>query len=418
MMRGWQTMARLVAAGLGVMAWTVPMAASAHTHHHPHAIPGASYGAPLAQTGADPTTPGASVVVIDAQSGQILTAAGAGIPRYPASLTKLMTLDLAFEAIRNGQLSLDTQIPISEHATSVEPVKLGLIAGRTIDAHDAILAMTTMSANDAATALGEYLGGGSEAHCATMMTARAKQLGMTQTQFANASGLPNPNQITTAHDLGLLARDIVANFPEDQQFFEVESFVYHGQTVFSNNAMLRTYPGATGMKTGYTVLARHNLIVSARRGNKVLIGVVLHEPSWGATYAQMTDMLDSGFGGHIAVPEQVHIANALPPAVPHNHALRPAVHGSGTWVAQLGVFRHLEAARNQAVKIRALGGAGVVRVARVQHQGHVMWNAQVAGLTYTAAHQTCSLAASHGDRCAVVGPLSANYAGLSGPSST
>ncbi len=227
-----------------------------HRHHHVLSTASRAAPAPAASSGFGPTSPGVSAILVDASSGQVISAQGADTPRYPASLTKLMTLDLAFQALAAGRMTLDTQIPVSAHATSVEPVKLGLRAGDTISVHDAILAMTTMSANDAATALGEYLGGGSEVRCAQMMTLRAHALGMAQTEFANASGLPNPNQVTTARDLSLLARDIVLNYPQFQSFFEVTSFNFRGRTVFSNNQMLKRYAGATGMKTGYTNLAR------------------------------------------------------------------------------------------------------------------------------------------------------------------
>jgi D-alanyl-D-alanine carboxypeptidase len=394
----------------------------------------ARHVAAAAVTDNGPTAAGASVVLLDARSGQVLTSAGADIPRYPASLTKLMTLDLAFEAIREGRLSLDTELPVSAHAASVEPVKLGLAAGDEIPVRDAILAMTTMSANDAATALGEYLGGGSEARCAELMTQRAQALGMGQTQFENASGLPNPGQITTARDLAILARDIVVNFPEDQQFFEVQSFNFRGQTVFSNNAMLKTYPGATGMKTGYTVLARHNLIVSAQRDGRVLIGVEMHEASWGDTYTQMAGLLDSGFAGHVAVPEQVQVAAASAPvtpeaAMPPPPALRPAghaslktashaLHGLGNWVAELGLYPRQQTARDKALQVRAMRGTGIARVARLEHSGHTLWSAQLAGLTFTSAHQTCALLAAHGDRCHVSGPDATGVAMLTAPSGT
>jgi D-alanyl-D-alanine carboxypeptidase len=294
---------RSAALGLG-LATLIP-AAAAHArsdaHHRHHYAQRPAYHAPAiaaapASAGFGPTSPGASTILIDASTGRVIAQTGADIPRYPASLTKLMVLDLAFQALRNGRMSLNTAIPVSAHAAAVEPVKLGLQPGSTLTVRQAILAMTTMSANDAATALGEYLGGGSEARCAQMMTLRAQALGMAQSQFYNASGLPNPGQVTTARDLAILARDIVVNYPGDQQYFEVTEFEFNGHSIFSNNNMLRSYPGATGMKTGYTILARHNLITSAERNGVTLIGVALHEPSWGTTYQQMTAMLNTGYG--------------------------------------------------------------------------------------------------------------------------
>jgi D-alanyl-D-alanine carboxypeptidase len=416
-----------MAAGVSLSALFVwPVAA--HTHRHHHVAP---VLAPVTQaddssnSGFGPTAAGASAILIDAQSGAVLDAQGADVPRYPASLTKLMTLDLAFQALRSGQLSLDTQIPVSYHAASVEPVKLGLTPGDTIAVRDAILAMTTMSANDAATALGEYLGGGSEDRCAQLMSARARQLGMAQTHFANASGLPNASQVTTARDLALLARDIVVNFPEDQTFFEVTSFNFRGHTVYSNNNMLRSYPGATGMKTGYTDLARHNLVTSAMRGARVLIGVELHEPSWGDTYAQMTQLLDSGFSGRLTGNGPIgtpQIATAVmsapvqrvaqtvpvpelpaPPPAPVRQATNHArAFHQGEWVAQLGVYTRLEKARIAAVAARQLRGVGVARVARIEKHGKTLWGAQLAGLSFDAAHSTCSVLHARGTSCHVL----------------
>ncbi len=441
------------------------MPADAKTHHHHHYV--TPYAAPAAVTdtvddlpsaGFGPTSPGVSTILIDAQSGAVIAGRGEDTPRYPASLTKLMVLDLAFQALAQGRISLDTQIPVSYHAQSVEPVKLGLVAGQTIAVQDAVLAMTTMSANDAATALGEYLGGGSEARCAGMMTARAHALGMAQTQFANASGLPNPNQVTTARDLSILARDIVVNYPQFQSFFEVTSFNYRGRQVFSNNHMLRTYAGATGMKTGYTDLARHNLITSAMRNGRELIGVELHESDWGSTYAQMTAMLNSGFAGGSPVQgtmvasaapvRQVPQVFTPPPAtiptvqqiaglpvsqaaarsVTHGTALpAPPVqrmaartHGSmlGGWVAQLGVYTHMGKARTEAVAMQQIRGVGIARIARVQRHGQTMWTAQLAGLTYHAAHETCDAMTARGTSCHVLAPSTDHLAMLTTDSGT
>lgn len=435
---------RKAAAALGALALCglAPAGAQARLHHHHarhvalyHPPAPASPAAPV-DAGFGPTAPGPSMILVDAAGGGVLSEVGADTPRYPASLTKLMTLDLAFQALRDGRMTLDTEIPVSEHAADVEPVKLGLPAGGEISVRDAILAMTTMSANDAATALGEYLGGGSEDRCAQMMTLRAHALGMAQTQFYNASGLPNPGQVTTARDLSILARDIVISFPQDQQFFEVQNYPFAGRTIYSNNAMLKIYPGATGMKTGYTILARHNLITSAVRNGKMLIGVVLHEPSWGETYVQMTAMLDGGFGGHISGANTA-VASAAPIQTPSSSPLpgvaaaaaatvapnSVAANSLGTgWTAQIGVFTRMARARIAAISVQQMRGVGIPRIARVERHGHTLWTAQLAGLTLNGAHQTCSaLAARHappgGGACFVIAPQSDHLAMLNTPTS-
>jgi D-alanyl-D-alanine carboxypeptidase len=423
------------AAALGVASLLTPHLAAAKLRHHHFAH---HYLAPPAAVEA---------------TGGVVSEIGADIPRYPASLTKLMTLDLAFQALADGRLTLDTPLPVSAHAASVEPVKLGLMPGDSLSVRQAILAMTTMSANDAATALGEYLGGGSEYRCAQMMTLRAHALGMAQTQFYNASGLPNPGQVTTARDLSILARDIVVHFPQDQPFFEALNFNFDGRIIYSNNAMLKLYPGAMGMKTGYTILARHNLITAAERNGTILIGVALHEDSWGATYSQMTALLDNGFGGHIDGGNAVMLAarqnaqpstarqlasnqnNLAPPSIPlpapdaqvaslfpsadaatlapvstpggsaktggNNRVTRILVPG---WTAQVGSYARMNYARLQAITVHKMRGVGIARIARLDRHGKVLWAAQLAGLSQTDAHATCQALAARGHSCVVIAP--------------
>ena len=367
--------------------------------------------------GFGPTSPGPSTLVMDAASGRVLSERGADVPRYPASLTKLMTLDLAFQALRDGRLTLETKLPVSAAAASVEPVKLGLRPGSTIDVRQAILAMTTMSANDAATALGQYLGGGSLTRVAEMMTLRAHALGMAQTHFTNPSGLPNPNQVTTARDIAILARDIVLNFPEDQHFFEVRRFDYDGRTIYSNNGMLKLYPGTTGMKTGYTDLARHNLVTTVDRDGRVLIGVTLHEPSWGASYTQMADLLNNAFDGR-DFARNTSYADARPAAPAHAAPVRVASakydHQAviGGWTAQLGVFKLLVSARIEAINAQRHYGQGVARIARLDLHGHTLWTAQLAGLTRTAAQQTCNDQTVHRSSCLIIAPSADHLASL------
>ena len=417
-------LALLAVAGISLAGLAAPPV-FAHNKHHSHSAAGDA-AAPADSSGFGPTSPGVSAIIVDVRSGQVISAQDADTPRYPASLTKLMTLDLAFQALAAGRMSLDTQIPVSAHAASVEPVKLGLRPGDSISVRDAILAMTTMSANDAATALGEYLGGGSEARCAQMMTLRAHALGMAQTEFANASGLPNPNQVTTARDLALLARDLVLHYPQFQTFFEVTSFNFRGRTVFSNNQMLKSYAGATGMKTGYTNLARHNLVTTADRNGKALVGVVLHEPSWGHAYTQMTAMLDDGFGGHVAMTQEMVAAASHPakPAAPQpveTVASRTPAHATTLpdaprqqpsankrWVAQLGLYKYKTNARLAALKARKLHGQGVAQIQHVQQHGKDLWLAQLTGLTYDGAHDTCRAMNAHGRQCDVQ-PLATDH---------
>lgn len=386
-------------------------------HHYRHVYQKVSYNPAPRQSDFGPTAPGVSSAMIDVRTGALLATDGADIPRYPASLTKLMTLDLAFQALASGRLNLDTQIPISAAAADVEPVKLGLRPGDTISVGNAIMAMTTMSANDAATALGQYLGGGSLTRCADMMTLRAHALGMAQTQFTNPSGLPNPYQVTTARDMALLARDIVLEYPQFQYFFEIKSFNFRGRSIYSNNGMLALYPGTTGMKTGYTDLARHNLVTSVDRGGRMLVGVVLHEPSWGVAYTQMASMLNTGFYGHEVDGSQSKVAQnqpkqpiarvervasrtdesveELPNSINHPHV------SGGQWIVRLGAFYYKQDARFAALKAHRLHGYGIAQIQHVERHGQALWVAQLTGLTYSGAKDTCREMRDHDGLCAV-----------------
>jgi D-alanyl-D-alanine carboxypeptidase len=236
-----------------------------------------------------------SSIIVDNDSGRVTEAVNADALRYPASLTKLMTLYVAFEALRDHKINLDQVLPVSVHAAEMEPSKLGLVPGSRITVEEAILAIVTKSANDAACALGELIGG-DEARFAQLMTLRARALGMTNSTFRNASGLPDPQQTTTARDLALLAHHLISDFPSEYHYFSVPYFTFHGRMVPNHDRMLTDYDGADGLKTGYTVAAGHNLVTSAQRGGVRLIGVVLGAGSNGERDLHMASLLDDGFG--------------------------------------------------------------------------------------------------------------------------
>ena len=233
-------------------------------------------------------------IVMDAGSGQILSAANADEPRYPASLTKMMTIYMLFEALRDRRVSLDELVPVSQHAASMSPSKLGLLPGTSITVEQALLGLVTKSANDAAAALGELLGG-DEGRFAQMMTLRARALGMSRTTFRNASGWPDPDQVTTARDLALLARHLIQDYPQEYRYFSVPSFVFHGRVIPNHDRMLQTYPGADGLKTGYIDASGCNLTTSAVRGEVRLIGVVMGASNGYERDTHMASLLDSGF---------------------------------------------------------------------------------------------------------------------------
>jgi len=215
-----------------------------------------------------------SALAVDARTGDILFASDADGLRHPASLTKVMTLYILFQEIQAGRLTLDSQLSISRYASGRPPTKLGLKPGQTIRVEDAIKAVITLSANDIAVAIGENLAG-SETAFAQRMTNTARSLGMSRTTFRNASGLPDPKQVTTARDMATLGLRVQRDFPQYYPYFRITSFQYGQRTIRSHNRLLGRFDGTDGIKTGYIRASGFNLTTSARRGDKRIIGVVM-----------------------------------------------------------------------------------------------------------------------------------------------
>jgi D-alanyl-D-alanine carboxypeptidase len=240
-------------------------------------------------------SPPSSGMAIDLNTGRILYSKNANEARYPASLTKVMTLYLLFDALRDGKITMNTKLTVSAHAAAQSPTKLDLSPGDTISVADAIGAIVTKSANDMAVVVAEALAG-SEEEFARRMTQKARTIGMLNTTFRNASGLPNPEQHTTAQDLIVLGQNILADHPERCKVFSTRYFQYDGNIYRNHNTMLFNYAGMEGMKTGFTSASGFNLIASARRGEKHLLAVVLGGPSSSARNAVMRNILDSSWG--------------------------------------------------------------------------------------------------------------------------
>ena len=333
-----------------------------------------------------------SSIVIDAASGEVLEEANADLPRHPASLTKMMTLYLTFEALRDRRITLDQAVPVSPHAASMEPSKLGLMPGTRLTVEQAILGLVTKSANDAAAALGELLGG-SEDRFAQMMTLRARALGMGRSTFMNASGLPNIEQWSSARDLAILGRRLISDFPGPYRYFATPSFAWHRQIIFNHDNMLRTYPGADGLKTGYTEASGHNLVTSAVRGGVRLIGVVLGAGSNPERDVHMASLLDHGFE-QMDVPiarksMQVAARVTLISTAHAAEVLRPVRVHAANWSVQVGTFATLAAARGAAIAARREAEAGEAHVQAVKLRGRTTWRAQVIGLTASDAQDAC-----------------------------
>jgi D-alanyl-D-alanine carboxypeptidase len=230
-----------------------------------HAAPlhGSSYHPPYA------------AIVVDDNTDRAIYEVNADEPRHPASLTKIMTLYMLFEQLEAGKLKLDSQLPVSAHAAGQAPVKLGLKAGQTIAVEDALRAMVTKSANDAACVVAEAIGGGDEAEGARLMTAKARVLGMSGTTYVNGSGLPAEEQITTARDQALLGLAIHNRFPNYYTYFSTPSFNWHGREMRNHNGLLGNVRGVDGIKTGYTEASGYNLVASVTRDGRHIVSVVL-----------------------------------------------------------------------------------------------------------------------------------------------
>lgn len=251
-----------------------------------------------------------AALVLDAQTGRILHATNIDTRVHPASLTKIMTLYMVFDALRSGRLTMDQQIPISARAASQPPSKIGLAAGQTISVRDAIMVLITKSANDIAVAVAEALAG-SEAEFARQMTAIAQsQLDMPNTVFVNASGLPDSRQVTTARDMVNLAIRIRAHFPEYYPLFATRSYTFAGVTHRNHNGLLNDYPGLDGIKTGFINASGFNLVASAERNGRRVYGVIFGGATAQARNNRMAQLLDEGFANLGPVPDRPAFAPA------------------------------------------------------------------------------------------------------------
>jgi D-alanyl-D-alanine carboxypeptidase len=379
-------------------------------------------------------------LILDATSGRELVADRADELRHPASLTKLMTIYLTFSALDSGRLSLGDALPVSINALNAPPTKIGLPPGGTVNARDAMMALVTRSANDAAIVLAEALGG-DEATFAQLMTQKARQLGMTSTVYRNASGLPNREQVTTARDLARLAFALMRDFPHYYSIFSVQSYPYRGRILENHNRMLLSYEGADGLKTGYTVASGFNLVMSALRDNRRLIGVVMGGDSAGQRDRMMADLMDYGFASaqsmrlspwtsirkpasarysatsfdpSLVIPESTPrlAPPALPPAapppvqtvstdqrvagpaVPAPPAAAPGGLSIGSWVIQVGSFSDSQGAqlaleRASSALPDSMRGAAAATVDEVQMANKSFHRARLTNLSQGQAVDGC-----------------------------
>jgi D-alanyl-D-alanine carboxypeptidase len=377
-----------------------------------------------------------SSIVIDADTGEVLSEHNADAKAYPASLTKMMTLYLTFEALETGQISLDQTVRVSRHAQNQAPSKLGLVDGQMVPVRDLVLGLITRSANDAAVVVAESLAG-SERDFAERMTAKARELDMTNTTYRNASGLPNPGQLTTARDLAKLAQALYRDFPKEYAYFATEEFTYNGATYVNHNRLMQSFEGMDGIKTGYIRASGFNLAASAVRNNRRLVGVVMGGQSAYARDSEMALLLNDGFGG--AAPTMATASAATedePDATITERARRtiaslspvgraeaaiparamPAHVRRAGWSIQVGAFSDEGAAEKAAAKALTRLPARRGKAAQVLAPSHIdkepVFRARIVNFSEREATKACrSLHRKH-LQCAVVGPGSVQQAAL------
>lgn len=359
-------------------------------------------------------------MVIDADTGRVLHAVNEDTRNYPASLTKIMTLYMAFDALEAGKISLDTKLKVSRRASGMAPSKLNLRTGDTITVKDAILALVTKSANDVAVVIAEGLGG-TEIEFARMMTERARQLGMSRTTFRNASGLPNRRQLSTARDMALLGLRIREDHPDFYDYFATTHFKYGNRTYKNHNTLLSSYEGTDGIKTGYTNASGFNLVASVERGGYRLIGVVFGGKTGASRDKHMKTLLDRGFAklfeNDLRQNELVAMNNA-----PAGQATAPAEEElpqgdaaadidltelqATKWTIQVGAFSRAEPARTVAQQaVTRLGALGESRVVVVDSAGK-LHRSRVAGFDKSGAFAACRTLKSQKMDCIVFAPRS------------
>ncbi len=252
-------------------------------------------------------------IVIDYDTGRVLHETNADTRNYPASLAKMMTLYLAFEALERGDLKLDQKLKASRRAAGMPASKLGLKRGERITVKNAILSLVTKSANDVAVVLAEAMGG-KETKFAIIMTKKARELGMKRTTFRNASGLPNRRQMSTARDMAILARALIRDFPKEYRYFSTKQFVYKGRKYRNHNRLLKSYSGTDGIKTGYIRASGFNLAASVKRNGRRLIAVVFGGKTPRSRDRHIAKLLDRGFAKLASIgPERIP---APPPRKP------------------------------------------------------------------------------------------------------
>lgn len=333
-----------------------------------------------------------SSIVIDAASGKVISSSNADERRYPASLTKLMTLYITFDALDKGKLKLSDRLKVSRHAAGQTPSKIDVRAGETISVENAVKALIVKSANDCAVVIAEALGK-TEENFAKIMTQTAKDLGMNHTVFKNASGLPHPEQKTTARDMAILGSAVYHHFPEYYKLFSTKKFKYKDKTFFTHNHLLKKYKGTDGMKTGYTNAAGYNIVTSAERNGKRVIAVVMGHNSIKERDTKVASLMTKGFqkiGKSEAAPQVIAQAEIIP----QPETAQPSATNDNSWAIQVGAFSNYARARNYALNIQGslkpdYAAKTSVNVEPFSKGYSVIYRSQLVGLKKNEADKSC-----------------------------
>ena len=351
---------------------------------------------------ANPAAARYASISIDAESGKVLHAVNPDTRNHPASLVKMMTLYVIFEALDSGKLKLDQMLPVSSLAAGRSPSKLGLKAGESISVRDIIGALVTKSANDAATVIAEALGG-SVRNFARMMTKKGKTLGMTRTEFRNASGLPHYRQRSTARDMAKLAQALIRNFPNHYQQFAQQSFNFRGTTYRNHNRLLTRYEGMDGIKTGYIRASGFNLAASAERDGRRVITIVFggKSPKWRDNHvARLTDKAFAALGPRpaetvVARRSSQRLPALIRPALAEKPVPAPATGETVAdrgWAIQVGAYKRYAPARLAVTRAaRAVPLLTTKQVTVVPDEGEVgrVYRARLVGLSESLARSSC-----------------------------
>ena len=273
-------------------------------------------------------------IVVDVKSAQVLHDRFADSPRYPASLTKVMTLYMVFDALDSGALTMKEKLPVSRNASQAAPSKLGLSPGSTITVEDAIMALITKSANDVAVVIAERLGG-SESRFGALMTVKARALGMSNTRFYNASGLPDARQVTTARDLATLAVRMMDDHGEYYDLFSTRTFSFGPATYKNHNKLLGSVPGVDGIKTGYTRASGYNLMATAEREGNRIVTIVLGGRTGRARDEHVEELLEAAF-------QAIEMTNPAAPDLRTRLAFQAIQNPDGSEVTALANAMQLE----------------------------------------------------------------------------